>query len=688
MADLNSSDLANAVSAQQAAAQDASAHVRLIAGPGSGKSRTIMLRLEHLISQGAAPDSIYVISFTRASAFDLRTRVVERFKSKGLTVAGDELAENVTTMHSLALKLLAGANLLSGIFPAHPVILDRWQQENIFDEEFSQTAGVTPTRAREVRAAYDAHWQTLASLNLVGGGDPPTPSEQNAFTSYYPTAKTLYSCLLPGEVVRSCVDEIKQGSITTSHLPNMKHLIVDEYQDLNKCDQEFVDELAKFGARVFIAGDDDQSVYSFRHAAPDGIVDYISTHPEAVSHNLQHCFRCASSILSTAQTLIGHNPGRIAKTHVSIYSNSTPTVDGDFQIWRCPTGVEEAKWIAESCRDLLSAGIEPTQVLILLRSHRTQGKVIYDALSAASVQFEPARADSLLEESMPRLVHSLLEIVKDPSDKYVHYRVVLGLLHGVGKGTCTGIAQRTVGANLNFRDLFYSSPSSHVFTGNQRSAIKRVASIISSVKSWSVDDTLSSRALSIESIGSDAFDKDSQSGKATLEVWNELVETLPAEMTLDELYAYLDSDTEAGRYQVMDSVTRRLGTTSGPQENKATNAVRVLTMHGSKGLEGQVVFIPGVEQGIIPSPQTLGAAGLINEERRLLYTAITRAKASCILSLASIRVGNQAYLLSGQSVTGQTRSPFIPEIGSPTVQRTTGLSAIEIASILEDVSNL
>ena len=688
MAELNGSDLANAVSAQQAAAKDKSPHVRLIAGPGSGKSRTIMLRLGHLISQGTAPESIYVISFTRASAFDLRSRVVEQFKSNGQATTGEKLAENVTTMHSLALKLLAGANLLSGMFPAHPVILDQWQQENIFDQEFSQTAKVTPTRARQVRAAYDAYWQTLASLNLVGGGDPPTPSEQGAFTSYYPTAKALYSCLLPGEVVRSCVEEIKQGSITGNHIADMKHLIVDEYQDLNKCDQEFVDQLAKFGAQVFIAGDDDQSVYAFRHAAPNGIVEYISTHPGAVSHSLQHCFRCASSILRVAQTLIGHNSGRIAKTHVSMYSNSTPKVEGDFQIWRCPTGVEEAKWIAESCRDLLSAGIEPDQILILLRSHRTQGKVIYDALTAASVQFEPARADSLLEEPMPRLVHSLLEIIKDPSNKYIHYRVILGLLHGVGKGTCTGIAQQTVAANLNFRDLFYSSPSSDVFTTNQRSAINRVAKTISSVKDWSVDDTLSSRASSIESIGSNALGKDSQTGKAALEVWKDLVKSLPADMTLDELYAYLDSDTEAGRYQVLDSVTRRLGMTSGPQGNDGRNAVRVLTMHGSKGLEGQVVFIPGMEQGIIPSPQTLGAPGLINEERRLLYTAITRAKASCILSLASIRVGNQAYLLSGQSATNQIRSPFIPEIGSPTVQRTSGLSATEIASILQDVSNL
>lgn len=583
MASFNSGSVATAQHAQQNAAQDANSRVRLIAGPGSGKSRTILMRLRHLVSQGVPPNGIYVISFTRASAVDLRTRVTNEFNGAGLALAGGQIAANVSTMHSLALKLLANANLLAGTYPAPPVVLDRWQQENVFDEEFSVTANVTAKRAREVRAAYDAHWQTLAALNILGGATPPTQTEQNAFTSYYPTAKSLYSCLLPGEVVRSCVVEIMQGSITSSHLPGLKHLIVDEYQDLNNCDQQFVEHIATFGADVFIAGDDDQSVYSFRHAAPDGIISYPSNHPNAVSHNLQHCFRCTTSVLSAAQSLIMHNPGRISKTHISMYHNSNPAVAGTFDIWRCQTGTEEARWIAESCRDLIAANVKPNQILILLRSNRIQGQVLYDALDAAAVQYEPVRADSLLEEPMPRLVHSLLDVVKNPTNKYVPYRVILGQLHGVGKGTCTGIANRTVAANLNFRDLFYSKPPQGVFTGPQASAINRVATIVTSIQGWSGTDTLSSRAASMSQIGGQVYNMQSQPGIDTLNYWNTLVNSLPPAMTLDELYSYLDSDTEAGRFQILDSVVRRLGQSHGSQQNAAAARVRVLTMHGAKG---------------------------------------------------------------------------------------------------------
>ena len=464
-------------------------------------------------------------------------------------------------------------------------------------------------------------------------------------------------------------------------------LIVDEYQDLNNCDQEFVEHITTFGADVFIAGDDDQSIYSFRHAAPNGIIDYLSNHSSAVSHNLQHCFRCTTSVLSAAESLIVHNPGRISKAQVSMYQNSSPAVSGSFDIWRCQTGTEEARLIAESCKDLIAASVQPNQILILLRSNRIQGQILYDALNVAGVQYEPVRADSLLEEPMPRLVHSLLEVVKNPTDKYVPYRVILGQLHGVGKGTCTGIANLTVSSNLNFRDLFYSPPPRGVFTRSQASAINRVATIVGSIEGWSDTDTFSSRAAAILQIGGQIYNMQSQTGIDALNDWNSLVNTIPPAMTLDELYGYLDSDTEAGRFQILDSVARRLA--ENPDSPRSVAArVRVLTMHGAKGLEGQVVFIPGAEQGITPSAYAIATPGQVNEERRLMYTAITRAKASCIVSLAQTRVGNQAYRLSGSGVAHQTRSQFVQEIGTSVTNRTFGLTPNEISSIVADISNL
>ena len=289
---------------------------------------------------------------------------------------------------------------------------------------------------------------------------------------------------------------------------------------------------------------------------------------------------------------------------------------------------------------------------------------------------------------MPRLVHSLLEVVKNPTDKYIPYRVILGQLHGVGKGTCTGIANRTVAANQNFRDLFYSPPPQGVFNSSQASAIKRVATIVTSIQGWSGTDTLSSKAAIIFQIGSQVYNTQSQPGIDALNYWNNLVNSLPPAMTLDELYSYLDSDTEAGRFQILDSVVRRLGQSPVSQQNTAVARVRILTMHGAKGLEGQVVFIPGAEQGITPSGHSIATPGQVNEERRLMYTAITRAKACCIVSLAQTRIGNQAYLLSGSGVANQVRSQFVQEIGTTITNRTSGLTPNEITQIIADISHL
>ena len=184
------------------------------------------------------------------------------------------------------------------------------------------------------------------------------------------------------------------------------------------------------------------------------------------------------------------------------------------------------------------------------------------------------------------------------------------------------------------------------------------------------------------------YNMQSQPGIDALNYWNNLVNSLPPAMTLDELYSYLDSDTEAGRFQILDSVVRRLGQSPGSQQNVAAARVRVLTMHGAKGLEGQIVFIPGAEQGITPSGFAIATPGQVNEERRLMYTALTRAKACCIVSLAQTRTGNQAYLLSGSGLANQVRSQFVQEIGTTITNRTSGLTPSEIATIVAYVSNL
>jgi DNA helicase-2/ATP-dependent DNA helicase PcrA len=162
----------------------------------------------------------------------------------------------------------------------------------------------------------------------------------------------------------------------------------------------------------------------------------------------------------------------------------------------------------------------------------------------------------------------------------------------------------------------------------------------------------------------------------------------PNDANLSELLAYLKADTDGEQARIVGSVYARLGIT--PPESGAIGGdqVKLLTMHGAKGLQAKVVFIPGIEQAIIPGRRALRAAGLLQEQRRLLYVSVTRAKAACILSLARRRTGASAQTLAQQFSYNSPPSLFVTELGRSVINKTGGLSNQEALSIAADCANL
>src|SRR5687768_10171723 len=316
-------DIDAAQALQFAAAHDGAAQVRLVAGPGTGKSSTIEERVRNLLLSGVAPRSIAVVSFTNASVIDLKVRLTAYCHHHGQ--AGIDQV-SITTLHSLALRLLRQAGRLAA-YPTKPLVLDDWELSNIYDAEFGvdEHIGSVPRRAK-IRAFYEAFWSTGVenAATYVPAAPPVTGAERQAFERFHEPTARLYSAVLPGEIVRKCVTDTEAGLIDPAQLLGITHVIVDEYQDLNPADLAFVAHLTAAGVTTFVAGDDDQSVYSFRHASPAGIQGFTATYAGAAQHVLQECFRCAPSVLQAATTLIDANqaPNRIPKAQVSLYRNA------------------------------------------------------------------------------------------------------------------------------------------------------------------------------------------------------------------------------------------------------------------------------------------------------------------------------------------------------------------------------
>jgi DNA helicase II / ATP-dependent DNA helicase PcrA len=350
---------------QQNAARDGRPQVRLIAGPGTGKSFTIEDRVCWLLQNGTNAQRIFAISFTNAAAQDLRLRVAQYCQSQGQ----DGGSVSVTTMHSLALRMLRLAGLLQR-FPVSPMVIDQWGIINVFTAEFCADYGVGVIRAEYIQRDHEAYWSTgvYDPPNYIPPDPPISAAERAQLSEFLVRFEQVYSCILPGEIVRECVEQIRAGLVVPQELITIEQLIVDEYQDLNPMDLEFVAALIKGGATTFVAGDDDQSIYSFRFALPQGIQTFPADYPNCGDHTLRYCFRCSTTVLAAGQAVITGYPSanRIPKNIVSLYAASAPPVAGSVLRWSFPSGAAEARAIARSCRALIDAGMAPADILILI----------------------------------------------------------------------------------------------------------------------------------------------------------------------------------------------------------------------------------------------------------------------------------------------------------------------------------
>jgi superfamily I DNA/RNA helicase len=643
--------------------------VRLVAGPGTGKSSTIEQRVSWLLTNGVTAAEIYAVSFTRASARDLQERIVSHCTQTG---QGEGAQIRVSTLHSLALRVLRLAGLLN-LYPVDPLVLDQWELKNIYDLEFGEVSGIqSKDRREEIRRYTEAFWSTgtYQPPNYIPPNPAITPQESDHFLHFHRPRSQSYACVLPGEIVRRCVEETQAGTIDPADLLNIRHLIVDEFQDLNPMDLEFIRAIASQGVVLFAAGDDDQSIYSFRFASPAGIQQIPTLYPNHGLRQLNDCFRCMPEILATASRLIGAfpSPGRIPKNSISLYRNSNPQALGVVHRWRFNTAPQEAIAIAESCRDLIQAGIRPSDILILLSNRYLLEREITTQMDALQVPYTSASGEEFIDTEPGRFVLSLLRVICNPND-YVAHRAILGLLTGVGVRTCNQVCELVIQNSLNYRNIFYGALPNGVFTGRVLTALNRARAVIASFQAWTPDDTLGIRRNDFVTVLTTALLAPAAAS------WVAASIDLPDGITIRELKDYLTAQSDEQRATVLTATLDRLGTPQPAGTDLLPQQVRIMTMHGAKGLSGRVVFIPGLEESMLPGSKRIPYTGLVLEAARLLYVSLTRARAACIVSFASRR------MIYGTSQP-QTASRFAAHLNGAFGLRHAGLAGAEVQQIL------
>jgi len=479
---------------------------------------------------------------------------------------------------------------------------------------------------------------------------------------------------LTGEIVRRCVEQIEAGHLVLREVADMEYLIVDEYQDLNPLDIRFVDQIAADGVAIFVAGDDDQSIYSFRFAAPGGIQDFPARHTGSGDHILEGCFRCAVRIVEAADGLIENfSPTtRIPKTLESLWSTATPPANGEVLRWRVANGNQEARLVAESARALIDAGLPARNIMILLTNRRGQLPPIRAALVNAQVPFTPPKEDTWGDTDGGRLMLGILRAIADDDD-YLALRLILGCRRQVGVRTCRAIGQKVADNLLNYRRIFVDALPDGVFEGREATALQHARRVCEAIADFNSADELQDRAAELRRILVDAR------GANEALPWDELVGILPAEATLAEVRDYLFAENPEQQETVLKSIFERLEVPV--PENLPEPRVRVMTMHGAKGLQADVVFIPGLEEPILPGPRRSRIPGLVLEAARMLYVSMTRARAALVLSLTTYR------FWQGRAIN-PAPSRYATYLGGPFRNRYAALTAGEAAGIVEMVREM
>ena len=352
--------------------------LRVRAGPGTGKTFALMRRVARLLEEGATARRVLVSTFTRMAASDLREALVQ------LNAPGAE-SVRATTIHAYCFGVLKRHDVLEITGRVPRPLLD-FECRFLLEDLCQDSYGDVHERRRRLKA-FEAAW---ARLQDDHPGWPPNAVDQ-AFQAELLEWLRFHRAMLIGELVPEALKYLRDNP-AARELSRFVHILVDEYQDLNVAEQCIIDLLAGRGA-LTVVGDEDQSIYSFKYAHPDGIEDFHQRHSGAEDETLNTCRRCPTAIVGMANQLIANNARRASRTLIPCEENG----QGEVHIVQWPNIRAEADGLARFVRDRVAVGrIQAGRILVLAPS-RVFGYAIRDALNRVEVQAHSFFQEQALE---------------------------------------------------------------------------------------------------------------------------------------------------------------------------------------------------------------------------------------------------------------------------------------------------
>jgi DNA helicase-2/ATP-dependent DNA helicase PcrA len=629
---------------QRNAAGYAGTHARLLAGPGTGKTRCLTRRICFLIEdRNVQPEQVCALTFTRAAAHELRRRV----KSE----VGDERVPRISTLHSFALRQLLRNSARLTSLPQPLRIADDWEERHIILEDLKALLNLSRIdEARRLLNELSADWQRLTADEAGWNQRFPNP----AFLGAWGEHRGIYGYVLRAELVYQLKRALEHyGDFSLDGPP--AYLLVDEYQDLNRCDLAVVKAIADRGAEVYVAGDDDQSIYGFRMAHPEGIRRFPQDYPRTRQLALEVCKRCDQEILDLGLFVARQDFRRIDKP---LQADAGRT-GAEVAILRFQDQNEEAQGVAALCRHLLGdRGLQPDQLLILLRSdyNGVFSRVLRQALDVQGVPVAVATEDSNPLNAEPgRQVLAFLRLLDNDADDLA-WRTLLNLRrNGVGPGAVGAVYEVARARNARFAAALQMIRGDPSLGGRHGGRIKTEVEAIRAILA----------ELSVLLPAGNGNDGEMDLTERIGEIVQRLVGDEVQRQTIQHQFELATGATEPDS---INELVRALEVSSEAIEQEIDEGkVNILTMHKAKGLTAEAVIIAAAEDEYLPG-RAQGDA--VDDERRLLYVSLTRAKHHLFITYCDRRTGAQRHTgrASGQLPRSLTRflrdGPIAPQTGT------------------------
>lgn len=599
----------------------------ILAGAGSGKTRVLTTRIAWLIRTGqTSPQNILAVTFTNKAAKEMLLRLSVMLPIPVRTLW-------IGTFHGLCNRILR-THHREAMLPQTFQILDGVDQLATI-KRLMKTLNVDEEKypPREIQVFINSNKEKGLRAHEIEAFDPFSRRKMEIFAAYDEQCQREGVVDFSELLLRSHELLARNQQLRDHYQARFRHILVDEFQDTNRLQYQWLKLLAGQHNALFAVGDDDQSIYAFRGAHVGNMQELTRDFHIQDVIKLEQNYRSHGNILDAANALIQNNASRLGKNLWTSENKGEP-----IRVFEATTDAEEARFIVDTATQLHREGIRLSEIAVLYRSN-TQSRVIEHALVSAGLAYRVYGGLRFFERQEIKHALAYLRLIQNPADDHALLRIINFPARGIGARTIEQLQEKARAQNIS---LWQAATQSG---GKVSSFVSLVEMMRDSIRELTLPEIIEHVLLHSGLIAH----FQNQAGTQLREA-QERMENLNELVNAATLFVHESEDDS------MTSFLTHAALESGQsQADESTDALQLMTVHASKGLEFHSVFISGLEEGLFPHHNSRMTHAGVDEERRLMYVAITRAQRNLYLTFA------QSRMLHGQVNYG-LRSSFLHEL--------------------------